>query len=86
MNDYKEANLEETFDWGQHPRMSWTDAYDEKCQSKVYDELTGHELGKGEVLKARMNEIEGLANIGVWEIAPRTHCTARTATRETTST
>ena len=23
MNHYKEANLEETFDWGQHPRMSW---------------------------------------------------------------
>ena len=25
-----------------------------------------------------MNEIEGLANIGVWESAPRAHCTART--------
>ena len=38
--DYKEANFEDTFDWGQHPRMSWADAYDEECQSKIYDELT----------------------------------------------
>ena len=39
----------------------------------MYDELTGHELDKEEVLKARMNEIDGLANIGVWDIAPRAH-------------
>ena len=47
INEYKEAKLEETFDWGQHPRTFWTDAYDEECQSKIYDELTGHELEQG---------------------------------------
>ena len=78
INDYREAKLEETLDWGQHPRMSWADAYDEECQSKIYDELTGHELDKEEVQKARMNEIDGLTNMGVWEIAPRSQCTART--------
>ena len=28
INDYQEAKLEETFDWGQHPRMSWANAND----------------------------------------------------------
>ena len=78
IHENKEAKLEETFDRGQHPRTSWTDAYDEECQSKIYDELTGHELNKEEVLKARMNDIDGLGNMGVWEIAPRSQCPART--------
>ena len=26
INDYKEVKPEETFDGGQHPRMSWADA------------------------------------------------------------
>ena len=64
INDYQEAKLEETFDWDQHPRMSWADAYDEECQFKIYDELTGHELDKEEVQKARMNEIDGIASMG----------------------
>ena len=44
----------------------------------MYDELTGHELDKEEVLKARMNEIDGLSNMGVWDFAPRAQCTVRT--------
>ena len=34
INDYKKANLEESFDWDQHPRMSWADAHDEEFQPK----------------------------------------------------
>ena len=71
IDDYKKANLEESFDWDQHPRMSWADAHDEEFQPKVNDDLTGHELDGNEVLKARLNEIEGLASMGVWDVAPR---------------
>ena len=35
-------------------RLESASSYDEECQPKVYDELTGHEG----VLKARMNEVE----------------------------
>ena len=44
----------------------------------MYDDLTGHELDRNEVLKARLNEIEGLASMGVWDVAPREQCIART--------
>ena len=78
IDDYKKANLEESFDGNQHPRMSWADAHDEEFQPKVYDVLTGHELDRNEVLKARLNEIEGLAGMGVWDLAPREQYIART--------
>ena len=78
IDDYEKANLEESFDWDQHPRMSWADAHDEEFQPKVYDDLTGHELDRNEVLKERLNEIEGLASMGVWDVAPREQCIART--------
>ena len=58
--------------------MSWADAHDEDFQPKVYDDLTGHELNRNEVMKARLNEIEGLASMGVWDAAPREQCIART--------
>ena len=78
IDDYKKANLEESFDWDQQPRMSWADAHDEELQPKVYEDLTGHELDRNEVLKARLNEIEGLASMGVWVVALREQCIART--------
>ena len=71
IDDYKKANLKESFDWDQHPRKFWADANDEEFQPKVYDDLTGHELDRNEVLKAMLNVIEGLASMGVWDVAPR---------------
>ena len=68
IDDYKKANLEESFDWDQHPRMSWADAHDEEFQPQVYDDLK----------KARLNEFEGLVSTGVWDVAPREQCIART--------
>ena len=50
---------------------SLADAHDEEFQPKVYDGLTGHELDKNEVLKARLNEIEVFVSMGVWDVAPR---------------
>ena len=63
VNDHKKTNLEETFDWDPHPRMSWADALDEEFQPKVYDYLTGHALDWGEVLKVRLNEIGRLVSM-----------------------
>ena len=58
--------------------MSWADAHDEEFQPKVYDDLTGHELDRSEVRKARLNEIEVLTSVGVWDVASREQCIART--------
>ena len=40
--------------------------------------MTGREIDRHEVLKARMNEIEGFVNVGVREIALREQCIVRT--------
>ena len=67
IEQYKDANLEEEV------RTSWAHS------SCVEDqEVSGHVLEHDEVVKARWNEIEGLASMGVWEIVPREQCIEKT--------
>ncbi len=58
--------------------MSWADVSEEQGLNKIYDKMTGQELEQEEVMKARMNEIEGLKEMQVWEGVPRTQCIERT--------
>ena len=52
IDEYNRANLEENFEWGQHPKMSWADMSEEQVLTKIYDNVTGQELDHGEVMKA----------------------------------
>ena len=44
----------------------------------MYDDLTGHDLDRNEVMKSMLNNVEGLASMGVWDVAPRKQCIGRT--------
>ena len=43
----------------------------------MYDDFTGHDLDRNEVMKSMLNNVEGLASMGVWDVAPRKQCIGR---------
>ena len=55
---------------------------DEQLEEEtVYDDLTGKVLKYKKVLEARMNEVEALIKMGVWETVPIATCLSRTGRR-----
>ena len=54
---------------------------EENCDEKFYDEVTGKVLKYEKVIAARMEEIEGLIKMGVWEVVPLRDCLNRTQRR-----
>ena len=71
LDDYKNANLEE---YEINDRWAdWTED-EEVHHDNVYDDLTGKHLDGKEVRKARLNEIEALVNMQVWDIVPVSSC------------
>ena len=78
VSEYKDAGLEEDYDWDNHQRSSWADLTEEEYKTRIFDDLTGAELKYEKVLKARLGEIEALKKMGVWEIVPTAQCLDRT--------
>ena len=75
LDDYKNANLEE---YEINDRWAdWTED-EEVHHDNVYDDLTGKHLDGKEARKARLNEIEALVNMQVWDIVPVSSCMSAT--------
>ncbi len=63
--------------------MSWADVSEEQCLIKIYDNVTSQDLDQDEVMKARVNQIEGLKETQAWEVVPHTQCFERTGKNPT---
>ena len=68
VSEYKDAGLEQDYDWDNHQRSSWADLTEEENKTRIFDDLTGAELKCEKVLQARLREIEAMKKMGVWEI------------------
>ena len=80
IENYRDASLEEYPPRSERP--SWADqTLEPEEQEVVYDDLTGKVLEYAEVIKARLNEIEALKKMGVWEVVPLSQCISRTSRR-----
>ena len=79
VQDYIDAEMEEE----QATRnMDWADLQDEEFEEEaVFDDLTGKILKWDKVIKARLDEIEALINMGVWEVVPLARCFTRAQRR-----
>jgi len=71
VEDYKDANLED-----EEISHRWADLEEDEDvhYDAVYDDLTGKMLEGAEVQKARLNEIEALDSMRVWDIVPIAVC------------
>ena len=58
VSEYKDASLEEDYDWDNHQRPSWADLTEEEYKTRIFDDLTGAELKYEKVLEPRLGEIE----------------------------
>ena len=81
---------EEPFNSKEMEEKTWswadiTEEEDEKEQNDVkqdyYDEMTGRILKYEKVVAARLEEVEALIKMGVWEIVPLRECVSRTQRR-----
>ena len=59
-------------------KQRWADMEDtdtdDMSPNAVYDDTSGQQLDGTLVREARMNELEGLGNLGVWEIVDKGVC------------
>ena len=79
VQDYIEAEMEEE---QAARKLDWADLQDEEFEEEaVYDDLTGKVLKWEKVIEARLNEIEALIKMGVWEVVPLARCFTRTQRR-----
>ena len=51
---------------------------DDMSPNAAYDDISGQQLDGTLVREARMNELEGLGNLGVWDIVDKGVCNQKT--------
>ena len=63
-------------------KQRWADMEDtdtdDMSSDAVYDDISGQQLDGTFVREARMNELEGLSNMGVWDIVDKGVCYQKT--------
>ena len=63
-------------------KQRWADMEDtdtdDMSPNAVYDDISGQQLDGTLVCKSRMNELEGLGNLGVWDIVDKVVCYQKT--------
>ena len=74
VKSYQEAELEEK-PWHEgHGNWADMSEEDQADQEVIYDDLTGRILKYEHVIRARLDEIEALKKMGVWETVPLSQC------------
>ena len=67
-------------DYVQETTRNWADVTEEEHaeHETFYDNLTGKALKHDKVIEARLDDIEALQDMGVWEVVPVAECMKKT--------